>query len=560
MRQRDEGGVCPLDQKTIGQVLRETADRVADQDALVYPQLGVRWSYKELDARVDEAARALLALGVKQGEHVGCWATNMPQWVVLQLATARMGAVLVTINPAYRGSELQYVLRQGDIVALFLADRFKTSDYHETLGHVCREMADAVMGVVKSPHFPKLRLVVNMRGETPDSMLDWQRFVEYGQAVTQEELAEAAADLQATDVINIQYTSGTTGFPKAAMLTHRNILMNAYYVTGCQDITERDRMCIPVPYYHCFGLVMGTLGAITRGAAMIIPAEYFDPVATMDAIEAEKATTLYGVPTMFVAMLEHSGFTGRDFSSLRSGIMAGSPCPIEVMRKVVEQMHMREVTIAYGLTEASPVITQTRTEDPVEVRVSTVGRPLPGLEVRLICPETGEPVAMGEKGELCVRGHGVMRGYYQNPEATAEVIDAEGWLRTGDIAIQYAHGNYSIVGRSKDMVCRGGENIYPREIEEFLFTHPCIEQVSVIGVPDAKYTEELCVWVKLKQGMVLSEEEVRGFCKASLAHYKVPRYVKFVEEFPQTISGKIQKFKMREAMVVELGLSELRTA
>ncbi len=549
-----------VDGLTIGQVLRQTAERYAEQDALVFPQLDLRMSYAELDAVVDQAAKALMALGFKKGEHIGCWATNIPGWAILQLATARMGAVLVTINPAYRASELGYVLKQGDIAGLFLADQFKSSNYHEILGDVCPELANAKDGVVNSSALPTLRCVVNMRGETPSTMLDWDAFLARGDAVDDHALAKAEAVLSASDPINIQYTSGTTGFPKAAMLTHRNILLNAYHVTGCQNITNRDRMCIPVPYYHCFGLVMGTLGAVTRGAAMVIPAEYFDPQATLEAVEKEKTTTLYGVPTMFVAMLEHPEFERFDLSSLRSGIMAGSPCPIEVMRKVVDKMHMNEVTIAYGLTEASPVITQTRVDDPVDVRVSTVGRPLPGVEAMLVDPETREEVGVDTNGELCVRGHGVMLGYYNNEEATREAISEDGWLRTGDIAVRFKDGNYSITGRMKDMVCRGGENIYPREIEEFLFTHPEVEQVSVIGVPDAKYGEELCAWVQRKAGSSLDEEAVRQFCKASLAHFKVPRYVTFVDGFPQTVTGKIQKFKMREQMVEELGLEEQRTA
>ena len=468
--------------------------------------------------------------------------------------------MFVTINPAYRASELKYVLEQGDIAGLFLADKFKTSDYHAILAEVCPKLAEAKAGDLKSKTLPELRLVVNMRGSTPESMLGWESFLAKGDGVSDDEVLTISKELKASDPINIQYTSGTTGFPKAAMLTHRNILLNAFYVTGCQNITEKDRMCIPVPYYHCFGLVMGTLGAITRGAAMVIPAEYFDPQATLDAVEKERATTLYGVPTMFVAMLEHTSFKGRDLTSLRSGIMAGSPCPIEVMRKVVDLMGMSEVTIAYGLTEASPVITQTRVDDSLEIRVSTVGRPLPGVEAKLIDPETGEAVGDSVNGELCARGHGVMLGYYKNEEGTRHSFTDDGWLRTGDIAVRYDNGNYSITGRIKDMVVRGGENIYPREIEEFLFTHPGVEQVSVVGVPDPKYGEELCAWIQKHPESDLNEEEVKAFCKKSLAHYKVPRYVKFVDAFPQTVSGKIQKFKIREQMVKELGLEELKTA
>ncbi len=544
----DEKQICWVDGLTIGQVLRQTAQRFADHDALIFPQLNIKLSYSELDAQVDNAAKALLAHGIGKGNHVACWATNIPQWPIVQLACARIGAVFVTINPAYRVSELAYVLRHGNIAALFLIDHFKSSNYHDTLAQLNR--AD----------IPLLRLVVNMRGLTSEGMIDWQDFCAMSFMVDDTVLHNTENNCNANDAINIQYTSGTTGFAKAALLTHRNMLMNAFYVTGCQNITDIDRMCIPVPYYHCFGLVMGTLGAITRGAAMIIPAEYFDPEATLNAIESEQCTTLYGVPTMFIAMLQHPTFAARHFSSLRSGIMAGSPCPIEIMRRVMIEMHLPEITIAYGLTEASPVITQTRVDDTVDVRVNTVGRELDGVEAKLICPQTGREMGAGEHGELWVRGHGVMLGYYNNLSATAEAIDAQGWLKTGDIATRFADGNYSITGRIKDMVCRGGENIYPREIEEHLFTHPDIEQASVVGLPDAKYGEELCAWVRCKPNATLEQQVVRDYCKATLAHYKVPKYVIFVDEFPQTVSGKIQKFKIREQMIDELGLTQHPTA
>lgn len=551
---------CWVDGLTIGAVLRQTAATHPKNDALVFVQLGLRINYRELDARVDACVKALMAMGFGKGDHVACWATNVPQWPIIQLAAARMGAVFVTINPAYRSNELAYVLNQGDIQALFLIDAFKSSNYHDTLNTIAPELATSPPGALHCPDLPKLRLVVNLRGDTPAGMMGWEEFLKAGRNISDDELYTAEVACQPNDAINIQYTSGTTGFPKAATLTHRNILMNAFYVTGCQAISHVDRMCIPVPYYHCFGLVMGTLGAVTRGATMVIPAEYFCPNATLNAIEAERCTTLYGVPTMFIAQLQHESFAKRNLLSLRSGIMAGSPCPIEVMRQVIDKMNMREVTIAYGLTEASPVITQTRVDDPVDVRVNTVGRPLPGIQVRLTDPATGHDMPEGEHGELCVKGHGVMLGYYNNRQATDEAIDANGWLRTGDLAVRYPNGNYSITGRIKDMVCRGGENIYPREIEEFLFTHGAIEQAAVVGLPDIKYGEELCAWVRLKHGSSLKEDEVRAFCKASLAHYKVPRYVKFVEEFPQTVSGKIQKFKIREQMIHELGLSIQKTA
>jgi len=549
-----------VDGLTIGQVLSQTADRFAASDALVFPALNFTASYREFDRLVDEAARGLLALGIRRGQHVAIWATNVPQWVVLQFATARIGAVLVTINPAYRPFELRYVLKQSDAVALVLVDRFKTSDYYAMLAEVCPELAASTPGQLQSAEFPQLRWAVALCGEAPDGMISWSELLARGRAVEEDALTAAAADLSAGDPINIQYTSGTTGFPKAATLSHRNLLLNAFYVGGCQKLSEEDRICIPVPFYHCFGCVLGTLCAVVHGAAMVVPAEYFDPTATLDAIERGRATAIYGVPTMFIAQLEDATFAGRDLSSLRTGIMAGSPCPIEVMRKVIDRMGAHEMTIAYGLTEASPVITQTRTTDSLEVRVETVGREIPGVEVKIVDAETGVALPDGQQGELCARGHVVMLGYYNDAEATAAAIDDDGWLHSGDLAVRQPDGNYRITGRKKDMVIRGGENIYPREIEEFLFTHPAVEQAAVVGVPDAKYVEELCAWVKLKAGRSLDADELRAYCRANLAHYKVPRYVEFVDSFPQTVTGKIQKFKIREQMIEKLGLEEPETA
>lgn len=548
---------------TLGQTLSATAKKFPDRDALVFPALGLRWTFAELLADVDRAARGLLALGIERGQHVAIWATNVPQWVLLQFATARIGAVLVNINPAYRPFELEYVLKQSDSVALFLVDRFKTSDYYAMLAEVCPELASGVPGQPASEKFPRLRWVISLKGDTPVGAISWEEMVARGE----QSAAQSSVDLDAIDrsldpgqKVNIQYTSGTTGFPKAATLSHRNLLYNAYYVGACQRMSEVDRIAIPVPFYHCFGCVLANICSIVYGAAMIVPAESFDPQATLAAIEAERATVLYGVPTMFIAQLQHESFARRDLSSLRTGIMSGSPCPIEVMRQVVDRMGAREITIAYGQTEASPVITQTRFDDPLELRVETVGRPLPGVEVKLIDPATGATLADNEQGELCARGHVVMIGYYNNPEATAHSIDAEGWLHTGDLAMRQSNGYYRITGRIKDMVIRGGENIYPREIEEFLFTHPAIEQAAVVGVPDPKYVEELCAWIKLKTGTQLDEGAIREFCRAKLAHYKVPRYVRFVEVFPQTVTGKIQKFKIREEMIRELDLQEHKTA
>jgi fatty-acyl-CoA synthase len=549
-----------VDGLTIGQALEAIVARHGTHDALVFPQLGLQLNYREFNERVDEAARGLLALGIGAGEHVALWATNVPEWVVLQFATAKIGAVLVTINPAYRPFELKYVLKQCDAKALFLVDRFKKSDYFAMLAEVCPELAASEPGQLNSEGFPQLRWIVTLRGASHAGAIGWDDMARRGQAVAARQIAAAAKSLKPNDAINIQYTSGTTGFPKAATLSHRNLLLNTYYVGQCLKLSADDRICIPVPFYHCFGCVLGTICAVVYGAAMIVPAESFDPAATLAAIESTRATTLYGVPTMFIAELNDPSRAGRDLSSLRTGIMAGSPCPIETMRAVVNDLGCREITIAYGQTEASPIITQTRTDDPLAMRVETVGRPIPGIDVKVIDPATGQALADGEQGELCARGHDVMLGYYKNPEATAAAIDAEGWLHTGDLAVRLSSGYYKITGRIKDMVIRGGENIFPREIEEFLFTHPAVEQAAVVGVPDPKYGEELCAWIKLKGSQTASEEEIREFCRGSLAHFKVPRYVRFVESYPQTVTGKIQKFKIREIMRDELGLKEQITA
>ena len=548
-----------VDGLTIGRMLAATVERHGERDALVFPALGYRRTYREFHDDVLRAARGLSALGIVRGDHVAVWATNVPQWVVLQFAAAEIGAVLVTINPAYRPFELKYVLAQCDAKALFLVDRFKSSDYFAMLAEVCPEAPTARGGELRSAEFPKLRTIVALRGTPPPGVLDWNDMPTDGEARTID-LAALEAELDPADPINIQYTSGTTGFPKAATLSHRNLLLNAYYVGEAQQLSAHDRICIPVPFYHCFGCVLGTLCAAVHGAAMIVPADSFHPAATLDAVESERATALYGVPTMFIAQLQDPSFAGRDLSSLRTGIMAGSPCPIEVMRNVIDRMGARQLTIAYGQTEASPVITQTRTDDPIELRVETVGRPLPGFEVKVVDPATGEALPDERQGELCARGHGVMLGYYRDPQATAAAIDAEGWLHTGDLAVRRPDGYYHITGRIKDMVIRGGENIYPREIEEFLFRHPAVEQAAVVGVPDPKFGEELCAWIKLKSGATATDEEIRTYVKGGMAHYKVPRYVRFVSAFPQTVTGKIQKFKIRDEMTDQLGLVEAKTA
>ncbi|HLJ10226.1 MAG TPA: AMP-binding protein [Planctomycetaceae bacterium] len=545
-----------VDGITIGEMLRQTARRHPDRAALVFRQFPCRQTYAEFDREVDEAAKALIGLGIRKGEQVALWATNWPQWVLLQFATARIGAVLVTVNPAYRAHELAYVIGQSDAVALFLIDKFRTSDYFAMVHEAVPQLAAASAGALSSKGCPRLRNVVALTDQPGSGMLGWKDFLALGRPVGDAVLADRERELSANEPINIQYTSGTTGFPKGATLTHRNILLNAYYVGDCQKLSERDGICISVPFYHCFGCVLGTLCAAVYGAAMIIPYEYFRPEESLAAIESERATSVYGVPTMFIAMLDDPTRAKRDLGSLRTGVMAGSPCPLEVMQRVIGDLGATEITIAYGLTEASPVITQTRTNDPIDLRVGTVGRPLPGFEVRLIDPSSGRVLGDDEQGELCARGHGVMLGYYNMPEQTAAAIDQDGWLRSGDLASRMSNGYYRITGRIKDMVCRGGENVYPREIEEFLYTHPAIQDVAVVGIPDPKFIEELAAWIRLKPGQTADEDEIRSFCKGKLAHFKVPRYIRFVTEFPQTVTGKIQKFKIREAMIQELGLGQ----
>jgi fatty-acyl-CoA synthase len=549
-----------VDGLTMGQTLRQTAQRYPEHDALAFPALALHTSYRDFDVQVDRAAKGLLALGIQPGQHVAIWATNVPQWVILQFATARMGAVLVNINPAYRPFELKYVLNQSDSVALFLVHSFKTSDYFAMLAEVCPELAREAPGELDTKDFPCLRWVVALEDEAPAGGITWDEMLARGDSVSDAQLQQVESQLEPSQAINIQYTSGTTGFPKAATLSHRNLLLNGYYAGMCQSLTADDRICIPVPFYHCFGCVLGTITAVVYGAAMVVPAESFNAEATLSAIEKERATALYGVPTMFIAQLQDPTLPTRNVSSLRTGIMAGSPCPIEVMRQVIDIMGASEVTIGYGLTEASPLITQSRTSDPMELRVETVGRLFPGVECKIIDPATGAALGDNEQGELCSRGHNIMIGYYKNPDATAAAIDADGWLHSGDLAVRLPNGYYKITGRIKDMVIRGGENIYPREIEEFLFEHESIEQSAVVGVPDKKYGEELCAWIKLKAGCTATEDEIREFCRAKLARYKVPRYVKFVESFPQTVTGKIQKFKIRELVIEELGLQIERTA
>jgi fatty-acyl-CoA synthase len=543
-----------VDGRTFAEVLRSAADRFADQDALIFPQLGYRRSYVEFLYDVEECARGLLSLGVQPGDHVGIWATNWPQWVVVQFATAMIGAVLVNINPAYRAKEAGYVLKQADISILFLTDHFRKSDYFALLAEICPELGSCQPGALGAEACPKLRWVVSIKDEARPGILSWPDFCRPAQANPRNYLLDRQAAVKAEDVVSIQYTSGTTGFPKGAMLTHRNLLMNAYYTGQRQSFTDRDRLCIPVPLYHCFGCVMGTLMCVIHGAAMVFPAESFDAEAALQAVQDARCTGIYGVPTMFIAELSHPQFDEFDLSSLRTGIMAGAPCPIEIMRQVVEKMGAREITIAYGLTEASPVITQTEPADSLEHRVGTVGRILPSLEVRIVAPGSLDPLPPGQAGELIVRGHGNMRGYYKKPKETADALTGDGWLHTGDVALETADGYYRITGRIKDLIIRGGENIYPREIEEFLHTHPAILDVQVVGLPDLKTGEEVAAWIRLCPGKTLKEDEVMAYCQGRIAHYKVPRYVVFVDEYPTTVTGKVQKYKLRELGVARFGL------
>ncbi len=544
----------------IGDILDQQTDRFPDRDALVHTATGERFNYREFHAEVERVARGLLSIGIAKGEHVGIWATNYTEWVLAQFATAKIGAVLVTVNPAYRTHELAYVLEQAQIGALILIGRFRSSDYAGMVNELVPELADTAPGEINSARFPHLRHAIfipphdDPSAATPSGMWRWSDLLDRAGQAGDADLRARQSQCDPDDVINIQYTSGTTGNPKGAMLTHHNLVANALYVGDAMEMDERDRLCIPVPFYHCFGCVMGSLNSVVHGSTMVIPAEHFDPLQTLRAISTERCTAVHGVPTMFIAQLGHPDFADFDLASLRTGIMAGSPCPIEVMREVIDRMGAQRITIAYGLTEASPVITQTLADDSIERRVSTVGKVLPNVEVRLVDPDTDLQVGLGQQGELQTRSSMVMKGYFNMPEATADAIDADGWLHTGDLATVDADGYYKITGRLKDMIIRGGENVYPREIEEFLYTHPEIDDVQVIGVPDQRFGEEVMAWVRLKPDADVTEESIRDFCRGKIAHYKVPRYVKLADEFPMTVTGKVQKFLMREQSIEELGL------
>jgi fatty-acyl-CoA synthase len=545
----------PLLGETIGAALDRIAAEFGDRDALISCHQNLRYTYAQLLDQVNCAARGLLALGVKRGDRVGIWSANVAEWVITQYAAAKAGAILVNINPAYRSRELEYALNQSGVSVLVMARSFRKTDYLEMLLALAPELADAHGASLVLEKLPYLRHLIFLGDGVTPGGTNWEQFIGLGEQVSLSALQEVSDGLQFDEPVDIQYTSGTTGSPKGATLSHHNILNNGFFVGEALRYTADDRICAPVPFYHCFGCVMANLAALTHGAAVIVPAESFDPEATLRAIEMHRCTSIYGVPTMFIAMLGHPAFDQIRLESLRTGIMAGSPCPIEVMRQVIDRMHVREVTICYGMTETSPVSFQSAVDDPIEARVSTVGQIHPHLECKIVSPETGEIVPRGTPGELCTRGYSVMLGYWNNAEATSAAIDAARWMHTGDLAVMREDGYVNITGRIKDMIIRGGENVYPREIEEFLYTHPKVMDVQVIGVPDRKYGEEICAWVRLREGQHATEEEIRDFCRGQIATYKIPRYIRFSTEFPTTVTGKVQKYRMREISVAELGLT-----
>jgi fatty-acyl-CoA synthase len=538
----------PLIGETIGSHFDRAAARWAGREALVVRHQQIRWTYAELKTHVDALAAGLIALGFEPGDRVGIWSPNNVEWVLTQFATAKAGLILVNINPAYRLVEFEHALRKSGCTALITATQFKNSDY---LG--------MIRPLVEQGRLPKLRTVIHLGDGSEEGMISFADAASRGGAAEHTHLKDLAGRLQFDDPINIQFTSGTTGLPKGATLTHHNILNNGFFVGEAMGLSETDRLCIPVPLYHCFGMVLANLAAVTHGTAMVFPSESFAPLAVLETVEAERCTALHGVPTMFIAEMEHPDFARFDLTSLRTGIMAGSPCPIEVMRQAISRMHLEQITIAYGMTETSPVSFQTGVSDPLERRVSTVGRIHPHLEVKIV-DQAGHIVPRGTPGELLTRGYSVMRGYWDDPEQTAAAIDPAGWMHTGDLATIDDEGYCNIVGRIKDMVIRGGENIYPREIEEFLFRHPKIAAVQVFGVPDARFGEELCAWIQVRDGATLTEPELREYCQGQIAHYKIPRYIRFVEDYPMTVTGKVQKFAMRRRMMEELGATEPQTA
>ncbi|MEN2428695.1 AMP-binding protein [Chromobacterium vaccinii] len=549
----------PLLAQTIGQFFDDACECHGERLALRVRHQDVAWSYGELRGQVDRVACGLLRLGLQAGDRVGIWSQNRAEWVLVQFAAAKAGLVLVNINPGYRRAELEYALNKVGCRALVLSSSFKSSDYVEMIRDLAPELDRCGLGELRAERLPELRWVVRIGQQSLPGMLAFSALLAEPSADELAALQALGETLRAEQAVNIQFTSGTTGHPKGATLSHRNILNNAWFVGAAMRLGPADKLCIPVPLYHCFGMVMGSLSCLCHGAAMVFPAEGFDALSVLEAAQEERCTALHGVPTMFIAMLDHPRFAEFDLSSLRTGIMAGSPCPVEVMRRVIDRMHMAEVTICYGMTETSPVSLQSATDTPLEQRVATVGAVHPHVEVKIVDADGGI-VPRGQSGELCVRGYSVMLGYWEDEEMTRAVIDADGWMRTGDLAAMGGDGAVNIVGRLKDMVIRGGENVYPREIEEFLYRHPKIQDVQVVGVPDARYGEELCAWIRLRDGERATEDEIRSFCQGQIAHYKIPRYIEFVDGFPMTVTGKIQKYLMRRTMVEKLGLSDARTA
>jgi len=534
-----------LNEKTVGEIVKEAARKFPNTEAYVYPEHGVRKTFKEFDGETDKLAKAFIGMGIQKGEHVAIWSDNKREWLLSQFATGKMGAVLVTVNTNYQEKELEYLLQQSDATTLILCESFKGTSYLDIVRAICPELIHSEKGNIHSEKFPHFKRIIVMSENEHEGMYSWSELLSHADKVTDETLENALKSLHNEEVINIQYTSGTTGFPKGVMLSHKNVVNNGQLVGDYIYLTEKDRLCIPVPFFHCFGCVMGTIASITHGTTMVV-IEQFSAGKVLQVVQDEKCTALHGVPTMFIAELNHPDFKQYNLSTLRTGIMAGSICPIEVMKKVINDMGAAEITIAYGQTESSPVITQTKTNDPIEKRVSSVGKPHPGVEVKIIDPTTGEDTPTGVPGELCTRGYLVMKGYYKNEQATKTAIDKNGWLHTGDIAVMDEEGYIDITGRIKDMVIRGGENIYPKEVEEFLYQHPKVQDVQVVGVPDPKYGEELMAWVILKSGEKLTSDELKEYCKGKISFHKIPKYIEFIEAYPMTASGKIQKFLLRE--------------
>ena len=549
----------PLIGETLGVNFDAAVKKWGERDALIVRHQNVRWSYLELQEKVNAFAAGLLNLGLEPGDRVGIWSPNNSEWVVVQYATAKAGLILVNINPAYRVAELEYAINKVGCKALILASSFKSSDYVAMVGELAPEISKSTPGNISCGRLPSLNTLIQIGGKTNDGYFDFGQISDLASDKDFERLKVLSDELQFDDPINIQFTSGTTGFPKGATLTHFNVLNNGYFTGEGLKFTSSDKLCVPVPLYHCFGMVLSNVAALTHGAALVYPAEAFDPLTVLETVEAERCTALHGVPTMFIAELGHPNFKEFDLSSLRTGIMAGSPCPIEVMRRVVDEMHCKEMIIAYGMTETSPIITLTETDDPIEKQVTTVGRISPHVEVKIV-DDSGRIVAPGNTGELLSRGYNVMQGYWDDPELTAQSIDVAGWMHTGDLATMDEEGFCNIVGRVKDMVIRGGENIYPREIEEYLYRYQKISDVQVFGIPDEKFVEELCAWIILKPKEAATEDDIREFCNGQIAHYKIPRYIRFVDAFPMTITGKVQKFAMRDTMIEELGINHMKTA